>query len=176
MSKLLYLLRHAKALPEDGALGDRGRPLNEVGLKASADMAAYAVRHAIAPERVLCSPATRTRMTLEAFSALWKPVPVIQYVEPLYLASTGELLAELQALPDSVRSVMLVGHNPGLQLLALLLCGGKDSAALDALSFSYPTGGLATLRLDINGWAAIAPDCARLTGWMSPKRLHLERD
>ncbi len=82
----------------------------------------------------------------------------------LYAASRLELLRQLQALPDSVASVMLIGHNPGLQELALASRG-----AVPRLQEKLPTGALATLVADCQSWTALKPDGAELVDYVVPR-------
>src|SRR3954468_4693715 len=121
--KRLYLLRHAKSSWDEPGLADRDRPLAPRGRKAARLIAEHMRREGIAPELVLCSPARRAHQTLDAIlPALGDKATVM--VEPeLYGASEPELIERLRRLADSVGSAMLIGHNPGIQGLALTLAG-----------------------------------------------------
>jgi len=90
-------------------------------------------------------------------------------VPQLYAASEAELLERLQALPDSVGSVMLVGHNPGLHDLALALA--SRGADLPQLEQKFPTGALATLVVDGESWADLSPGDAELVDYVVPRQL-----
>src|SRR5262245_29809534 len=125
----LHLLRHAKSSWDDPALPDHERPLAPRGRRDAKLIADHLLRERIAPELVLCSPALRTRQTLE----LVRPPGTIELEDALYGASSEELLARLRTVPGSVESVMLIGHNPGLQDLALdLAAGGGGLEELEA--------------------------------------------
>jgi phosphohistidine phosphatase len=90
-------------------------------------------------------------------------------VPQLYAASERELLEQLQALPESVSSVMLIGHNPGLHNLALALA--SRGADLPQLEQKFPTGGLATLIAHSKSWAALSPGDAELIDYVVPRHL-----
>jgi phosphohistidine phosphatase len=90
-------------------------------------------------------------------------------VPQLYAASEQELLERLQALPESVRSVMLVGHNPGLHNLALALA--SRGADLPQLEEKFPTGALATLVLRSESWAAVGYGEGELVDYVVPRQL-----
>ena len=166
MSRLL-VLRHAKSSWDDPELGDHDRPLAPRGRRAAKAMAEHLRREQVAPELVLCSSALRTRETLDLVSPALGDAAV-SVEEGLYAASADNLLARLRAVEDDVDSVMLVGHNPGLEQLALGLAGSGDE--LPEMQRKYPTGALATL--DFAGrWRDLAPGSAELTAFVKPKQL-----
>jgi phosphohistidine phosphatase len=131
-------------------------------------MAKHLGRKRITPELVLCSPSTRTRQTLARIApGLGKDVDV--RIEPeLYAASAPDLLEVLHAVPDEVESVMLIGHNPGIQDLALSLARGGSEVARARRKF--PTAALATLELN-GGWRELEPGSAELVSFVKPKEL-----
>jgi len=161
----LYLLRHAKSSWDDPTLPDKERPLAPRGRRDAKLLADHLRRERIAPELVLCSPAVRTRQTLE----LVRPPGRIAFLDALYGASCDELLERLRSLPDTVASVMLIGHNPGLQELALELASG--SSGLEQLEAKFPTAALATLSIANGPWSRLASGDAILTGYVVPKQL-----
>jgi phosphohistidine phosphatase SixA len=108
----LLLLRHAKSSWDAPDLADRERPLAVRGRRAAARRGAWIAERRLRIDRVLCSPSRRTRETL-ALLALDPAIPV-KFVDWLYLASARTLLARLRRLPKSVRSVLVIGHDPGL--------------------------------------------------------------
>jgi len=166
--KRLFLLRHAKSSRKDSGLPDHDRPLAGRGRRASKAMAAYMEEHGVAPALVLCSTATRARQTLDGVAPGLGGSSEIHIESELYEASAAGLLSRLQRIGDAVPSVMLVGHNPSIERLALDLAhGGADLAELDD---KYPTGALATLEFD-RAWSALEPDTARLVGFVKPRDL-----
>src|SRR5580700_8332012 len=124
----LLLLRHAKSSWDNKALPDRDRPLNPRGWRSAAMMRGAMRDLSLAPDLLMLSPSRRTRETLEALEP-WDETPLIEPMEKLYLATTPQLLDVLHDVPETVRSVMLIGHNPGMHELALLLAGPRGLAA-----------------------------------------------
>jgi phosphohistidine phosphatase len=166
--KRVYLLRHAKSSWKDPDLADRERPLAPRGRRAAKAIAAYLSAHRIAPALVLCSPARRARQTLEHVAPGLGDAPEVRIEPGLYDDSERELLARLQEVPEDVPSVMLIGHNPAIERLALNLAAG--GAQLADLAHKYPTGALATLEFR-GSWRELEPEGARLAGFIKPRDL-----
>jgi phosphohistidine phosphatase len=167
--RTVILLRHGKSSWTDSTLADVDRPLAPRGERAARRIAKYMRRKKIRPELVLCSPSVRTRQTLDAIRDSLGKSCSIELVPELYAASEGELLERLQALPGSVSSVMLIGHNPGLQDLALGLA--SRGADLGQLREKFPTGALATLVVHRESWAALSRGDAELVDYVVPRQL-----
>jgi phosphohistidine phosphatase len=123
-------------------------------------------RAQVAPELVLCSSSVRTRQTLAALQLDHGPVVVFE--RGLYAASELTLLTRLRAVTDDVASVMLVGHNSGIEELALLLASSGER--LGALREKFPTGGLATLAFGVR-WRELDHNGAKLTDYVIPREL-----
>jgi phosphohistidine phosphatase len=165
-TRRVYVLRHAKSSWDDPGLADHDRPLNERGRRAAKAMRRHLQEQGIAPDVVLCSSALRARQTLERLA----PALASSVVEPqLYGAGARTLLNRLRALPDGVDSVMLVGHNPGLQELVLGLAA--PSLERDRVALKFPTAALATLAFDAARWVALGPGAARLVAYTRPRDL-----
>jgi phosphohistidine phosphatase len=164
--RTLYLLRHAKSSWDDPDLLDRERPLAPRGVRDAKRIARHMQRLGIAPELVLCSPAVRARQTLEPIEAKVPDAPV-EVDERLYGAWSETLLERVRAVPDEVASVLLIGHNPGLQDLALLLASGGDG--LERLEAKFPTAALATLA--VARWSSLSAGDAELSAYVVPKQL-----
>jgi phosphohistidine phosphatase len=167
--RTVFLLRHAKSSWSDPTLLDIDRPLAPRGERAAKKIAGYVRRKRIRPARVLCSPSVRTRRTLEAIEPSLGKSCTVEFLPALYAASRKELLRQVQALPDAVGSVMLIGHNPGLHQLALALA--SRGADLPKLKEALPTGGLATLVADCESWTALKPGGAELVDYVVPRDL-----
>jgi phosphohistidine phosphatase len=167
--RTVFLLRHAKSSWSDPTLPDIDRPLAPRGERDAKRIARYVRRTRIRPDRVLCSPSARTRRTLEAIEPSLGESYTVDFPPALYAASRLELLRQLRALPDAVGSVMLVGHNPGLHELALALA--SRGADLPRLEEKLPTGALATLVADCEGWTALEPGDAELVDYVVPRDL-----
>ncbi len=167
-NRRLFVLRHAKSSWDNPGLDDHERPLAPRGRRAVEAIAAHLDASGIEPELVLCSSARRTRETLEGVA-----VGGEHMIEPaLYAASTEEVLNRLRQLPDSVSSVMLIGHNPAAQMLVLRLTNhdgsGVQDPERDEVKRKFPTGALATLAFDCS-WSELAPGCAHLQEFTFPK-------
>src|SRR6266511_3696210 len=108
---------------DDPALADSERPLAPRGRRASKLIARHFRSERIRPELVLCSPARRARETLERIAGALGDDAEIRIDSELYGASSSDLLARIRALPEGIGSAMLIGHNPGIQDLAVSLAG-----------------------------------------------------
>ena len=166
--KQLFLLRHAKSSWDDSELADHDRPLAPRGRRAVKLIAEHLGQEGVTPALVLCSSALRTRETLEGIaSALGESISV-QIEDELYAAPERRLLERLRAVEDGVASLLLIGHNPGVEQLGLSLAGGGQKLAV--LSRKYPTGALATLEFS-GRWGDLRPGRAELTDFVTPKQL-----
>ena len=168
----LLLLRHAKSLWDDARLSDHGRPLNARGREAALAMRAAMLKLSLSPDVVLVSSARRTLQTLEALLP-WPDTPIIEPMDALYLATAPQLLAVLNNVAETVRSVLLIGHNPGVHELAQLLIGSA-AVAEDAkrLAARFPTAALAEFAVP-GPWRTLGPGGARLVRFLCPRDLPL---
>jgi phosphohistidine phosphatase len=169
----LLLLRHAKSSWDDAAMLDRDRPLNARGRAGAAAMRQAMRDLGLLPDLVLLSPARRTVETLEALEP-WDETPLIEPMESLYLADPDEILAALHTVAETVRSVMVIGHNPGLHDLALELAGPQlvlsDGPNERALAAGFPTGALAEF-LVAGSWSDLREGGGRLVRFLTPRTL-----
>ncbi len=166
---ILYLLRHAKSSWADETLPDRERPLARRGRRDAKRIAKHLVRLGIAPELVLCSSAERTRETLELLRPALAATSTVSLEADLYAASSDELLERIRGVSETVASVMVIGHNPGLQSLALRLASA--GAELGRLGTKFPTAALATLRIPNTTWCELSEGDAVLAAYVVPKQL-----
>jgi phosphohistidine phosphatase len=169
----LLLLRHAKSSWDDPALSDHARPLNARGRKSAAAMAQAMRDLGLVPDIVLVSSARRTLQTLEALTPFEDPA-LIEPMDALYLAPWRRLLEAVQAAPETARSVLLIGHNPGLHELALALAGAvgvtRPSPGMQRLAEGYPTGALAEFTIAAP-WRLLEPGGGRLVRFIQPRDL-----
>lgn len=169
----LLLLRHAKSSWDDGSLDDRERPLNGRGRATAGALRDVMGNLGLAPDLVLVSPAVRARQTLAALEP-WDETPLVDEVEALYLADAEQLLTLLRAVPETTRSVMLVGHNPGLQELTLLLIGPAALQPADPdmrrLMENFPTAGLVEFAI-AGPWSTLGKGGARMQRFLDPREL-----
>ncbi len=154
----LILLRHAEAVPIESAGNDQQRSLSPRGEQEAQAAGLWLAGHGAHPDRVLCSPSRRTGETARLALAAINNAPVPQLADEIYEASPGELLALLDQHGDA-DTVMLVGHNPGIERLVALLVEGRSDEFR-----GMPPGALAVLHL--NG--TLEPGNARLDAFWSP--------
>jgi phosphohistidine phosphatase len=171
--KALCLLRHAKAAPQSEG-DDRDRPLDENGRRAARRLAAWLAERQLTPALVLCSTAARARETLDLVLPAFARPPQILHEDGLYLAEARRLLARLRQVPPDTPSVLMVGHNPGMQELAALLADATAGPLATRLAENFPAGALARYELDI-AWAALDRRRARLVAYITPKELSAVR-
>ena len=169
----LLLLRHAKSSRDDPAVPDHARPLSPKGEDAAAAMARAMRELGLQPDLVLVSSARRTIQTLERLEP-WDDTPLIEPMDGLYMATAPQMLKIVAGVAETVRSAMLIGHNPGLQELALLLAGGGEAAEQTPqtrrLAETYPTAGLAEFAVP-GTWQGLKPGGARLVRFLAPADL-----
>ena len=166
--RTLYLLRHAKSDWDDPELSDFDRPLAPRGVDACARIAAHMRAEGIAPELVLCSPARRAKETLEGLGdAIGEGA--VRFEKDIYEATESDLLGVVHPTDPAVSSVMLIGHNPSIERLALLLC--EEGDLLDSLRAKYPTAALATLAIPSTEWRELRLGGATLAAFVKPKEL-----
>lgn len=168
MARTLYLLRHAKSSWDDPSLLDHERPLAPRGRRACELVAAHLVREHVAPALALCSSATRARETLERIGLGPRSGTRILVEDGLYGATATDLLARLRRIDDEIATVLLVGHDPAIQDLAVRLASSGERR--DDLARKFPTAALATLVCN-GGWSALGPATAELAAFVTPKEL-----
>lgn len=170
-AQLLYLFRHAKSSWDNLDLADFDRPLAPRGEMASKAMGQYFELADIHPDLVLCSPSARTRATLEnVLPALGSP-KAVTYDDGLYHASSRSLVDRLKSISPEHSSVMIIGHNPGMENLAHFLIGKGHSEDLARIRGKFPTAALAILELPKGGWPGIAPQSCHLHSFVVPRDL-----
>jgi phosphohistidine phosphatase len=143
----LMLLRHAKSNWDDPALADHDRPLTRRGHKAAKRMGRLIVEEKLIPDAVLCSTAVRARETWDHVADAFRKAdhtPPVEFVAGLYHCPVNEFVPILKAAPVTARSLLVIGHNPGLEELLDRLMGTTPH---------FPTAALAVLELEIDAWA-----------------------
>jgi phosphohistidine phosphatase len=175
MTKTLYLLRHAKAdrPAGDAAVKDHDRPLAARGVKNAQQLGALFAAQLTAVDRVYCSTSKRTRETFDLVREGLEN-PAVSYRDSLYLTPGDDLIAFIQAIPDAIKTAMIIGHNPGIHDAALMLIGraGKGQAKmLEKLRTKYPTGGFCALTFEASSWKKTGVGLATLTSFVRPRDL-----
>lgn len=170
--KKLLLMRHGKSDWNKPGQEDIERPLAPRGQKAAGRIAAWIEEHGLRPDAALVSTARRTQETWQLAKDAFGNGVSSEIQEALYLASPGELLEQLAGIADSHATVLVIGHNPGLESLSHLLAGpGTDSAALAELRRGFPTAALAVFELARDSWSSLSSDGARMTDFVRPRDL-----
>ena len=142
-NRKLILMRHAKSDWADSSISDKDRPLNARGRAATPIVAQWLQTNQAIPDIVLCSSATRTKQTLELLLDQWpKPSPEVIYLDELYLAPAAQILS-IASKHDSRNSLLVLGHNPGMEDLASYLSQAR---------IEMPTAGIALLEAIGRNW------------------------
>jgi phosphohistidine phosphatase len=163
----LFLLRHAKAAPPESIDDDERRALTPSGRRAARAIAGYFRARDLAPDLVLCSSAARTRETLELVrSGFARPAPV-EFNPALYLAPWPTILEAIHAVDDEVDALLVLGHNPGLQELAISLAVMAPRPQRDPLARRFPTGALVRFAVE-RSWRSFNRATIRLVEYLTP--------
>jgi phosphohistidine phosphatase len=171
--KILTLLRHAKSGWDDPVARDFDRPLNPRGRRAARTIGREMKAQGLAFDLVMASPARRVIETLEEVAATYGPLGR-DYDQRVYLASAATLLEIVRAMPDEVERLLLVGHNPGLEELALCLSGRDEGGLRGEVEVKYPTGTVAQIELPVESWAEVKEGAGRIGRFIRPRDLDPE--
>ncbi|MHB8329839.1 MAG: SixA phosphatase family protein [Acidimicrobiales bacterium] len=169
--KKLWVLRHAKAAPHSD--DDHSRPLAARGRRQCAELATHldeAGRDRTEPQLVLCSSAVRAVETAVLVLAGLGARPGLEAEPGLYLADADLVVDRLRRLDDELVAVMIVGHNPTLHDLIVLLLEPADEVGRRRLDDGFPTAALAVVEVPVDRWAAVAQGTGRLQSWFVPAR------
>ncbi len=170
--KKLILFRHAKSDWHDPVPRDFDRPLNGKGRRAARAIGQHARAIGIIFDRVVASPAVRVTETLDEFAAGYGKMPDAGFDRRIYLASAQTLLEVVQDADDQAGSVLLVGHNPGLEdLVFLLVPEGGDDDAREQVEEKYPTASIAEITLAVDHWADAESGSGTLDRFTRPRDL-----
>jgi phosphohistidine phosphatase len=169
--RTLTLVRHASAENVQDR-SDHSRKLLSRGRKDAQAVGVWLSRSPLAAELdlALCSTSERTRQTLDNIRAGGASVKDARFDDRIYNASAVGLLEVLREVPDSVSSLLMVGHAPGIPVLATALAREDPASTevMDQLSLAYPTSGVAILGFD-GPWAELAPEAAYLMEFAVPR-------
>ena len=167
----LMLLRHAKSEKAEPGQRDHERRLNDRGERDAETIGAYLARHGLLPDLVAVSTAQRTRQTWEHVAAMLSASPPASFEERLYNAGTEAILAVVKETKPAVRTLMVIGHNPGLHEGARLLIASGDVEARERLNEGLPTTGLAVIDFAGKDWRKLHPHGGRLERFVTPRSL-----
>jgi phosphohistidine phosphatase len=173
--KRLYILRHAKAVPAEPSAGDFARELSGRGHADAMRLGVWLGQNGMQPDLVMCSPARRAVETWQDVSLAFAKPPDAQFSPTLYLAAPGVILAELRKATARTGSLMAVGHNPGLESLALHLVkrprDDKAKTRLRAMTAGFPPCALGIFDFEIERWKDLGAAEGELTHFVRPKDL-----
>lgn len=167
--KTLTLLRHAKSAWDDPIERDFDRPLNGRGRRAAARIGQWLREHDASFDAVVASPALRVRQTIDGIQDGFGRALTPSFDSRIYMASTATLLELVQGFEAASRA-LLIGHNPGLEDLLLLLTPPADPLRAEA-EVKYPTGTLAVLDLSVDRWRDVTESSAMLRDFVRPRDL-----
>jgi phosphohistidine phosphatase len=167
--KILSLLRHAKSGWDDNVPRDFDRPLNTRGCLAALAMGREMRSQSLAFDKIVASPAARVTATLSGAAEGYGGQFDAAYDERVYLASAETLLDIVRAADDGTERLLIVGHNPGMERLALLL--SRAGALRDEIALKYPTGALAEIELPVDHWRDVTEGSGTLRRFIRPRDL-----
>jgi phosphohistidine phosphatase len=150
---------------------DRSRRLMERGWKDAAKVGAYMASHGLVPDQVITSASARTLETWKSASSGFRPPLSAAAVERLYDATAQSILAVVKEVAAATHTLLVVGHNPGLHDLAVMLIASGDVQARDRLREKLPTSGLVIIDFAFDDWGKLHPQCGRLERFVTPKSL-----
>jgi phosphohistidine phosphatase len=170
----LILLRHAKTETDAPSGRDQDRRLDDRGRADAAEIAGWLTKNQLLPDFALVSTAVRARQTWDILAALipdGATRPEVSHLPELYGAGATQMLHEIRNVAGAAQRLLLVGHNPGLQELAMGLTCKGDAAERKILNGNMPTSGVVVLDFSIDDWADAAFGGGRLSHFVSPKIL-----
>lgn len=172
--KRLILLRHAKSSWDDPIARDFDRPLNQRGRKAARTVGREMKAQGLGWDRAIASPAVRVVETLadvaEGYGSAIEP----DWDKRVYLATLETLLDLLHEVGDDSDALLLVGHNPGLETLALHLTGEDEDGLRHEIEVKYPTGTVAEIAIPVDHWRDLAEGLGRVARFIRPRDLDPE--
>lgn len=170
--KTLTLLRHAKSGWDDPAARDFDRALNERGMRGARTVGAHMAKLGLQFDAVVSSPAVRCVDTLDGVWEGYGRILHPSWDRRIYLASGVTLLDVVHDTPDSTRTLLMCGHNPGLEdLILMLVPDGADERLRDEVEEKFPTASLAELTIDVDHWADVRANGAHLSRFIRPRDL-----
>lgn len=169
--KTLTLLRHAKSSWDDTVATDFERPLNRRGQAAARAMGREMRARGLVFDAVRASPATRVVQTLARLAESYGRDLDPAYDRDLYLAAGDALLEAVRDMAAECDRLLLAGHNPGLERLALTLLPDDGDTGRASIAEKYPTGALVEIALPVSDWKEVAPGMGRLVRFIRPRDL-----
>ena len=183
-NRALVLFRHAKSAWPD--VPDHERPLAGRGIRAAPVMGRWLHDAGLVPDLVLCSTARRARETWQFAQPGLAATPPVSFADRIYGEDAAELLALIREVPPATGTLLLIGHNPAIEDLALILAapgphpgaagpGATNPGDLERMRGKFPTAAIAVLE-PTGTWHELAPGHARLTAFVTPRDLPMSSD
>jgi phosphohistidine phosphatase len=172
----LLLLRHAKSDWSRPGQPDRNRALNARGRSAAPIVGAYLAQHGLVPELALVSTAERTRETWALLAPHLPRMPKVVFEDRLYNAGPDAILELVQEAPRGAATLLVLGHNPGMQQLAAALSASGDVETRARIGEKFPTAALAVIGFAAADWAGARVQGGRLERFVVPAKLVAEPD
>ena len=170
------LLRHAKSDRGNPGVRDHDRTLNARGRETAPRIGAYMASHALVPDLVLCSTATRARETWDLVAAAFSPAPNIVQEARIYQNDPAVLLDIVRSMRPDVERLLLVGHNPSFQVFAEEIVASGHGDARQRLREKFPTAALAVIDFAVEAWDRVHPHSGRIDRLITPRLLEAASD
>jgi phosphohistidine phosphatase len=172
----LLLLRHAKAERAQPGGRDQDRTLAARGQHDARKLGVYLARHGFIPDQAVVSTSARTRETWALVAAAFDKEPAAEYEDRIYEAAPEAILKVVQEANPRAKTVLLVGHNPGLQELAAMLIASGDVETRQRLKEEFPTSALAAIQFAVDDWHNVHLHGGRLEHFVTPDSLKAATD
>ena len=163
----LMLLRHAKAVQQSRG-DDFARDLQDRGRADVQRLGLHLAARGLVPDLALVSTSARTRQTFDGLTAPWRAQIPATFDDELYNATAAELRALIRDIDPAVRTLMIIGHNPGIADAAVILAHDGDLTEIMRMRDRYSPCGLAVIARETEDWAAVAASGGRLDLFLLP--------
>jgi phosphohistidine phosphatase len=172
----LLLLRHGKAERLQSGGRDHDRILTKRGRKDAAAVGAYLAQHKLIPDQALVSTSARTRETWGLVAEAFSVVPPAEFESTIYEAAPEAILKAIRASEPKTKTLLVVGHNPGMQQLAGILIASGNVEARQRLLEEFPTSAFAAIRFATDSWDGLHANGGRLEHFVTPQTLEATTD
>ena len=163
-------MRHAKSSWAVPGASDFERELNDRGTKDLGKLSDALKDRNYSADRIYCSPAVRTRRTLEGMKPALPGDAQIEFPDEMYSGGMSDYMNIVNAIPGNA-SAMLIGHNPMCGAIAAALAGSGNDEDLQQLAFKFPTGAIAVVDFDADDWSAVERGTGKLVELLLPRKL-----
>jgi phosphohistidine phosphatase len=162
--KNLLIMRHAKSDWGSSSMSDFERPLNKRGFASAPLMGRELINKKRIPELIISSPALRAKTTAELLASVIDYNRAIQFEKNFYFGYIDEIIQLVRKTDNSLRSIMIVGHNPTLEYLL-------EELLIQQVAYSFPTAAIASINFEIEKWEAVSKNSGTLEWLIVPKEI-----